>query len=48
MLLFALFLQKLFSSCTPLCTPPFCPVKPNTYYAKEKIVIVTFALLLED
>ena len=38
MLLFALFLQKLFSSCTPLSPPRFCPAKPNTYYAKEKLL----------
>ena len=48
MLLFALFLQKLFSSRTPLSPPRFCPAKPNNYYAKEKIVILPFALLLVD
>ena len=48
MLLFALFLQKLFSSRTPLSPPRFCPAKPNTYYDKEKIVILPFALLIVD
>ena len=34
MLQFALFLQKVSSSSTPLSPLRLCPAKPNTYYAK--------------
>ena len=38
MLLFTLFLQKIFSSRSPMSSPHLCPAKPNTYYAKDKLL----------